>query len=227
MKTIAICGLGGSGREVLDLIERTNNGRWSNIIFCDKNDDLNIFEGYPVYTFEKIANQYTNEEIEFVISVGDIVLREKIYKQINNAGYDLATVIASNVYVPKNTKIENGVIIRDNCYISVGVVIRKNSMIQPNSTIGHDVVINENSIISAHTVIAGGVEIGKNVYIGIGCNIKELATIGDDTIVSMGSSVNIDLPSNIIAQGNPAQVISKNYLKSAFLLNRLKKNEKK
>ena len=225
MKTIVICGLGGAGREILDLVLRLNT--WDNVVFCDKDNKVKEFEGYPSYTFEEIQKKYKTNEIELVISVGDVFLREKILKQIIDGKYHLATIIAPNVVIPKSTIIEEGVVIRDHSYISVGVVIKRNSMIQPNSTIGHDVVINENSIVSAHTVIAGGTEIGSNVYVGIGCNIKELVKIGDNSIISMGSSVNSDLPSNIIAQGNPAQVISKNYLKSAFLLNKFKKNENK
>ena len=93
-------------------------------------------------------------------------------------------------------------------------------MIQPHAVIGHDAYIGKNSIISSQSVLAGGVVVGENTYIALGCEIKELVTIGNNTIVSMGTVVNRDVSSDVIVRGNPMEIVSKNYLKSAFRLNR-------
>ncbi len=221
MNTIAICGLGGAGKEILDLVERSKADRWNNIIFCDKtvDDAEKIFRGYQVFTFEQITEMYQPDMVEFIISVGDVYLRRKIYDQIMVSGYNLATLIAPGVNIPKSTLVCDGVIIRDNCYISVDVVLESNSMIQPNTVIGHDVRVGKNSIISSQSVIAGATLVGNNTYIALGCIVKELVTIGDDTIVSMGTVVNKNIDSGVIVRGDPMEVVSKNYLKSAFRLN--------
>lgn len=225
MKVLGICGLGGAGRELFDLASRLN--RWREIIFIDKdNYKDNEFLNCKVYSFDEATEKYSKNDIEFVISVGDTSLREKIYKQIIEADYSLAIVIAPNVYIPNNTIIGQGVVIRDNCYISVDVKLEDNVIIQPNTVIGHDVVIKRNSVISSQSVLAGGVLVGENVFIAIGCSIKELVKVGNNSIVSIGSSVNKDIEDNVIVHGNPAKVISKNYLSSAFILNRGKGNEK-
>lgn len=221
MGTIAICGLGGAGKEVLDLVERVREGCWENIVFCDKavEEADKLFRGYPVYTFEQITKIYEPDAVEFIISVGDVYLRQKIYEQIVTAGYKLATLIAPGVHVPGSTSVGDGVIIRDHCYLSVDAVLESNSMIQPGAVIGHDVRVGKNSIVSAQSVLAGAVIVGDNTYIALGCMVKELVTIGNDTIVSMGTVVNRNIDSGVIARGNPMEIVSKNYLKSAFRLN--------
>lgn len=226
MKILGICGLGGSGKEILDLVERVNvtEKKWEEFVFIDKSVNEPSFLGCKVYAFEEIQENIATENIEFAISVGDVYLREKIYNQIVDAGYYLATIVAPGVNIPKSSTLGQGVIVRDNVFVSVDVNLENNVMIQPNAVVGHDVNIGKHSVVSSQSVVAGGVKIGENTYIALGCMIKELVQIGSDTIVSMGTIVNKNIESNVVVRGNPVEVVSKNYLKSAFRLNSVKVN---
>ena len=51
------------------------------------------------------------------------------------------------------------------------------------------------------------VHIGKNCWIGAGAIILPGVTIGDQVVVGAGSVVTKDLPSNVVAVGNPCQVV--------------------
>lgn len=51
------------------------------------------------------------------------------------------------------------------------------------------------------------VHIGKNCWIGAGALIMPGITIGDHVVVGAGSVVTKDLPSNVIAVGNPCRVL--------------------
>ncbi len=51
------------------------------------------------------------------------------------------------------------------------------------------------------------VHIGKNCWIGAGVMIVPGITIGDNVVVGAGSVVTKDLPSNVIAVGNPCRVL--------------------
>ena len=53
------------------------------------------------------------------------------------------------------------------------------------------------------------VRIGSNVWIGSGAIILPGVTIGDNSIIGAGSVVTKDIPSNVIAFGNPAKVYRK------------------
>ncbi len=51
------------------------------------------------------------------------------------------------------------------------------------------------------------VRIGKNCWIGAGALIMPGITIGDNVVVGAGSVVTKDLPSNVVAVGNPCRVL--------------------
>ena len=51
------------------------------------------------------------------------------------------------------------------------------------------------------------IRIGNNVWIGSGAIVLPGVTIGDNTIIGAGSVVTKDIPSNVIAVGNPCRVL--------------------
>ena len=57
------------------------------------------------------------------------------------------------------------------------------------------------------------VVIGNNVWIGGGAIIMPGVTIGDNVVIGAGSIVTKDIPSNVIAYGNPCRVIRENQQK--------------
>lgn len=50
------------------------------------------------------------------------------------------------------------------------------------------------------------VRIGKNVWIGAGSIVLPGVTIGDNSVIGAGSVVTKDVPSNVVAFGNPCRV---------------------
>lgn len=51
------------------------------------------------------------------------------------------------------------------------------------------------------------VRIGKNCWIGSGALVMPGVTIGDNTVIGAGSVVTKDIPSNVVAVGNPCRVM--------------------
>ena len=51
------------------------------------------------------------------------------------------------------------------------------------------------------------VHIGKNCWLGAGTIVLPGVTIGDNTVIGAGSVVTRDIPSNVVAVGNPCRVI--------------------
>ena len=65
----------------------------------------------------------------------------------------------------------------------------------------------------------GLVNIGNKVFIGAGSIVLPNVTIGDNVIIGSGSVVTKNIPSNVVAAGNPAKII-------CTLAEYLEKNEK-
>ncbi len=61
----------------------------------------------------------------------------------------------------------------------------------------------------ANVVISKPVKVGNRVWVAADVKILPGVTIGDDTIIGAGSVVTHDIPSGVIAAGNPCRVIRK------------------
>ncbi|WP_292344083.1 acyltransferase [Methanohalophilus sp. DAL1] len=111
-----------------------------------------------------------------------------------------------------------GVNIGNNVYVGYDVVFDR---IHPELiTVGDYSEIGDKCIISAHsrgTLTTRHayprkmepIEIGSGVSITPGCIIIQGVTIGNDSIIGVGSVVSRDIPPNSLAMGYPARVIKK------------------
>ncbi|MHA7842224.1 MAG: acyltransferase [Winogradskyella sp.] len=118
---------------------------------------------------------------------------------------------------------KKGIVIGDNIWMtpdvkSVSIDITRPSLIE----IGSNVRLNRNLTILTHDggfyVLlnkykefipqSGRVKIGNNVYFGRNCSVFKNVEIGDNVIIGNGSIVTKNIPSNSVAVGAPAKVVS-------------------
>ena len=100
-------------------------------------------------------------------------------------------------------------------YANFGVVILDCAQV----TIGDDVKLAPNvQIYTAHhplnaqtrrtwLELASPITIGNNVWIGGGAIILPNVSIGDNSVIGAGSVVTKDIPTNVVAAGNPCRVL--------------------
>lgn len=98
-----------------------------------------------------------------------------------------------------------------NCVILDGAKVKfgDNVFIAPNCgfyTAGHpfDVEQRNSGLEYAHPIT-----IGNNVWIGAQVCVLPGVTVGDNCVIGAGSVVTKDIPSNVLAVGNPCRVIRK------------------
>ncbi len=84
-----------------------------------------------------------------------------------------------------------------------------NVFIAPNCgfyTAAHPLVAQERNTLLE---FAKPITIGNNVWIGAGVQVMPGVTIGDNTVIGGGSVVTKDIPSDVVAVGNPCKVLRK------------------
>ncbi len=87
------------------------------------------------------------------------------------------------------------------------IYIGDKTMIGPNVTIataGHPILPSLREKALQYNV---DVHIGRNVWIGAGAVILPGITIGDNSVIGAGSIVTKNIPSNVVAVGNPCRVL--------------------
>ncbi|MDR1885243.1 MAG: acetyltransferase [Synergistaceae bacterium] len=216
---LGIYGAGGLGREILELARQTREGcgRWKDIVFIDDSHSEGadeILKGVRVMGFDAAAG--SDSDIEVVIAVGEPSVRARLAERVAAAGVGLATLVHPGVNITDCTSVGEGTIIGCGAIVSPDVTIGRNVLLQPLSVVAHDCRIGDNSVVSTFVIMAGACAVGERVYIGMSATIKERVTIGDDVIIGMCSAVYRDVPSGMIALGNPARVARENSDKSVF-----------
>lgn len=108
-----------------------------------------------------------------------------------------------HIHFGKKVLTNFGVTMVDDTHIYIGDY----TMIGPNVTIttaGHPVFP---ELRQKGYQFNASVHIGKNCWIGAGAIILPGITIGDNTIIGAGSIVTKDIPANVVAVGNPCNIL--------------------
>ena len=108
-----------------------------------------------------------------------------------------------HVHFGKNVYANFGLTLVDDTHIYVGDY----TMFGPNvvvATAGHPILPELREKGYQYNM---PVHIGKNCWIGAGAIIVPGITIGDNVVIGAGSIVTKDLPTNVVAVGNPCKVL--------------------
>lgn len=110
--------------------------------------------------------------------------------------------------------IEDDVDIGANCVLNIGevrdTIIKKGSMLGHLSSVGHDAIVEKNVGVSAHVCLCGFCEIGEWSYVAPQVVIQPYLKVREFSMIGSGSNVTKDIPSGVIAYGNPCKVIREN-----------------
>lgn len=136
--------------------------------------------------------------------------RDNLIRQIiGKAGKELW--VESNFFCDYGYNIEVGekFYINHNCVIldCAKVKFGNNVLIGPNCgfyTANHPI---DCELRNAGLENAKPITVGNNVWIGGGVTVLMGVTIGDNTVIGAGSVVTKDIPSNVVAAGNPCKII--------------------
>ena len=168
------------------------------------------FEAIPKDLEEKL---YTAKELIFDFNASrpsEVATREeilrKVFAEVGENCYIEPPFHANwgcNMHVGNNFYANFNLTVVDDADIFIG----NNVMIAPNVTIAtgtHPICPELRERVYQYNL---PVHIGNRVWIGAGSIILPGVTIGDDSVIGAGSVVTKDIPSGVVAVGNPCRVM--------------------
>lgn len=190
-------------KKMIDFITRKFNHRRLNNILC-KNVGLEFLD-YKGSNIDKTTTFDIRNGAKCIIG-RNVTLRSDIN------GYHTAMSFPTRIFADaSNATIEIG----DNCRLNgVSIHAKINISLGSNCVVASGVhildsdghVVNSSDRTNWETDIPKKIVIGNNVWIGLNAIVLKGTIIGDNSIVSAGSVVKGEFPSNVIIQGNPAVV---------------------
>lgn len=148
-----------------------------------------------------------NMQADFLIGIGDNIIREKVFNQIEEKGTKSITLIHSSASISKFCTLGQGVFVSRNVSVNIFSNIGNNVILNTGCIIEHECNISNHVHIAPGVVLAGNVYVGERTFIGANSVIKQGIKIGKDVLIGAGSVVLNDIPDGKKVVGNPSRFI--------------------
>lgn len=210
MKSIAIYGAGGFGKEVACILNKINEVEpiWQLIGFFDDGIDKDT----EVSNFGKVLggindlNQWS-DEIAIVFAIGVPRIIKTLVEKITNPRVQFPNIIHPDAFFADKPSLKMGkgnVIVRG-CSYSVDVTIGDFNQFNSIAALAHDVQVGSFNVFMPLTRISGGTSIGDLNLFGIGTVVLQNVKIGSNTRFSAGCYVHRHTKDGFLYAGNPAK----------------------
>lgn len=164
----------------------------------------NEFHELPVVPFEELEQHYPPSDYYLFAPVTDNKLREKIYNEGIKKGYEFTSYISPNCTNYASSIGKNCFILENNT-LQPFTTIGDNVILWSGNHIGHHSIIEDNVFFTSHVVMSGHCHIKNRAFLGVNSTLRDGITIGENSIIGMGSLVTKSVPDNETWIGSPAK----------------------
>jgi sugar O-acyltransferase (sialic acid O-acetyltransferase NeuD family) len=170
--------------------------------------DGGAFEGLPVVAFEEVEGRYPPADFAFFAPMSHRSmnrLRESIYRQIKEKGYELITYVSSKATTFPDARIGDNCFILEDNTIQPFVSIGNNVVLWSGNHIGHHSIIGDHVLFTSHVVLSGHCTVEPFCFFGVNATIRDNARIAEGTLVAMAAAITRDTEPWGVYRGNPAK----------------------
>lgn len=150
--------------------------------------------------------------VSAVVAVGDNATRKKIYSRLVEAGVTLATLIHPSATVSSDASLGSGSVVFAGAVVQPGAYIEENGILNTSCSVDHDDWVGAHAHIGPGAHLGGAASAGTGAHIGLGASVRDGVSIGSWSVVGMGSVVVSDLPSAVVAYGQPARIVRPSFV---------------
>jgi sugar O-acyltransferase (sialic acid O-acetyltransferase NeuD family) len=208
LERLVIIGAGGSGREVLDIVDAINEASPSFhfLGFVDDNIDLD-----PALLDRRGAALLGPVEVladidaAYVIGIGSPLARHAVDDRVRVWERNPATLVHPTATMASELAVGPGAIIAAGARLTTNIRIGRHFHANLNVTVAHDCVLGDYVTLNPGAHLSGSVTLGDGVTIGTGAAIIQGCRVGPGATVGAGAVVDRDIDARVTAVGIPAR----------------------
>lgn len=203
-----VIGALGFAKELLEVLAENNI---EDFLFFDNvtsDPDGCIFKNFNVVRDLAHCAKHFATDHRFVLGVGNVQTRHKLFKEFTDLGGELAGVASLRSSIGSFNRIDPTCTIMQHVIIENDNTIGRGVLLHVGAFVSHDVVIDDFCEISPFSKLLGGCQIGSFCSIGTGAIILPRIKIGSQVTVGAGAVVTKDIPDGLTVVGIPAKNIN-------------------
>ncbi len=208
-KPVILLGAGGHAKVLLDILLEQNK-EILGIVEKDGTDKLTDLYGIPVIGNDYDVFKYSPDEIFLVNGIGSVgvaTLRRTVYERFKTQGYQFRQVIHPSAIISSRVMLGEGVQVMAGAVVNVGCRIAEDAIINTRASMDHDCYIGAHVHIAPGCVLSGGVSVGDESLVGVGSCVRQEIQIGNQVLIGAGSTVIRNIPDGSIIYGIAAGLI--------------------
>ena len=196
-------GAGGHARVCVELLQQSGY----DVVACVGTAPAEAILGAPVIAGDHHLSVLRDQGVHLAfVALGDNRLRKKLAETCSRLGYSFVNAISPHAVVSGNATMGHGVAVMPRAVVNVGAIIGDFVVVNTGATIDHDCQLGNMVHVAPQCGLAGSVTIGEGSLIGIGSSLLPGTRVGRYAVIGAGSVVTRDVPDGKVAFGTPAKV---------------------
>ena len=188
MENIVLVGFGGHAKSVADCIERQGKFCIAGYTENEKKDSK-----YRYLGTDDVLPELYDSGIHYAFAcvgyLGKGAIRNRIYNELKNIGFNLPVIIDPSAIVSNSAQIGEGVFIGKDAVINAEAIIGKMAIINTKALIEHECIVGDFSHIAVGAVLCGQTRVGKESLIGANATVVQCMHIPSNVIVAAGQTI--------------------------------------
>lgn len=185
---LLIVGAGGHGRSVAEAVLMA--GQFNLVGFLDDGAfvrgeavwDLPVLG--PATAFENYASHATHA----VVAIGNNVLRQKLFAQLQSAGFESASVIHPKAIVSPRAQLCAGVAVMAGAIVGTEATLGQGAIVNCGAVVDHHAQVHEFGHLGVNACMAGGSVLGALAWMQAGSAIGYGVQVEAGTVLRPGEA---------------------------------------
>ena len=206
MRDLIILSAGRHGEEIAEIVKRINRVKktWRLLGFLAL-DEKWVGQNRNGYRVLGTAGQLSKFPKAFLVPDHKWTFLSELPRR------RLTSLIDPSSFVSPSARLGLGCVIYPHCFIGDKAKISDFVFCLSHCTINHDVQLGDRVILASGVSLAGYVRVEPGCYLGQASSCREKITIGQGSLVGMGSVVVKDVPAHTVVAGNPSKKLKQRF----------------